>query len=75
MTDANFDKVEKLIAFAEAREHSLNDLAHAWLLAQPQIASVISGATRVEHVVANAKAGDWQLSGDEEKVVRAILEG
>ncbi|NJN44717.1 MAG: aldo/keto reductase [Anaerolineae bacterium] len=75
MTDANFDKVEKLIAFAEARQHSLNDLAHAWLLAQPQIASVISGATKVEHVVANAKAGDWALSDEEDKEVRAILEG
>jgi aryl-alcohol dehydrogenase-like predicted oxidoreductase len=75
MTDANYEKLEKLIAFTEAREHSLNDLAHAWLLAQPQIASVISGATKVEHVQTNAKAGDWALSEDEEKEVRGILEG
>ena len=75
MTDANYDKLEKLIAFAETREHTLNELAHAWLMAQPQIASVISGATKVEHVLANAKAGDWILTAEEEKEVRGILEG
>ena len=49
MTPENYVKVEKLTAFAQQREHSLNDLAHAWLLAQPQISSVISGATSIEH--------------------------
>lgn len=75
MTDTHYDKLEKLIAFAETRAHSLNELAHAWLMAQPQIASVISGATKVEQVLANAKAGDWVLTAEEEKEVRGILEG
>jgi aryl-alcohol dehydrogenase-like predicted oxidoreductase len=75
MTDMNFDKLEKLIAFAEAREHTINELAHAWLLTQPQVASVISGATKAEHVQINARAGDWVLTGEEEKEVRGILEG
>lgn len=73
LTEANFDKLEKLAAFAEARGRTLNELAHAWLLAQPQVACVISGATRVEQVLANAKAGDWALN-EEEKEVRKILE-
>jgi len=75
MTDQNFDKLEKLTVFAKAHTHTVNELAHAWLLAQPQIASVISGATKVEHILANAKAGDWILSREEEKEVREILEG
>jgi len=75
MTGPNFDKLERLIAFAETREHTINELAHAWLLAQPQVASVISGATKVEQLQANAKAGDWVLTGEEEKEVRGILEG
>ncbi len=74
-TDANYDKLEILIAFAEARAHTINELAHAWLLAQPQVASVISGATKVEHLQANAKGGDWVLTREEEKEVRGILEG
>ena len=74
MTEANYDKLEKLIPFAETRDHTINELAHAWLLAQPQISSVISGATKVEHVLTNAKAGDWVLSEEEEKEIRGILE-
>ena len=73
MTPENYAKVEKLTAFAQAREHSLNELAHAWLLAQPQISSVISGATSVEHVQANTAAGEWQLTEEEAGEVGEIL--
>jgi aryl-alcohol dehydrogenase-like predicted oxidoreductase len=75
MTDANYEKVERMTAWAEARGHSMNELAHAWLAAQPQVASVISGATKVEHVVANAAAGDWVLGEEERKEVGELLEG
>ncbi len=75
MTDAHYDKLDKLTAFAEAHQHTLGDLAHAWLLAQPQVVSVISGATKVEHIQINAKGGEWLLTGEEEQEVRGILEG
>ncbi len=75
MMDENYAVLDKLSAFAKEREHTLNELAHAWLLAQPQVSSVISGATKVEHVVANAKAGDWVLSLEEADAVTAILDG
>ncbi|MCJ7558016.1 MAG: aldo/keto reductase [Gammaproteobacteria bacterium] len=74
MTPENYAKVKKLTAFAQEHEHSLNDLAHAWLLAQPQISSVISGATRVEHVQANAAAGEGQLTEEELSQVNEILD-
>jgi aryl-alcohol dehydrogenase-like predicted oxidoreductase len=74
MTDANYDILEKLTAFAEDRGHTMGELAHSWLLAHPQVSSVISGATKVEHVIANAKAGDWQLTGAEFSEVNEILE-
>jgi len=73
MTPENYVKVEKLTAFAQQREHTLNDLAHAWLLTQPLISSVISGATSVEHVQANAAAGEWQLTEGETIEVGEIL--
>ena len=75
MTDANYDIVEKLTAWAEARNHTMNELAHAWLLAQPQISSVISGLTKIEHLRSNAKAGEWALSAEENAEVTAILDG
>ena len=74
MTPENFDKIEKLSAFAEADGHTLNELAQAWLLAQPQISSVISGATRVEHVQSNARAAEWELTGEALVQIKTILE-
>jgi aryl-alcohol dehydrogenase-like predicted oxidoreductase len=73
MTTANFARLNQFVAFAADHSRTLNELAHAWLLAQPQISSVISGATRVEHVQANAAAADWLLSADELAEVNAIL--
>ncbi len=74
MTPEGYAKLSKLTAFAEEHGHSINELAHAWLLSQPMVSSVISGATKVEHVQANAAAGDWELSTAEITEVNAILE-
>ena len=75
MTDANYDIVEKLSAWAQDRDHTMNELAHAWLLAQPQVCSVISGLTKMEHLRANAKAGEWMLTKEEAAEVTAVLNG
>jgi aryl-alcohol dehydrogenase-like predicted oxidoreductase len=74
MTKDNYKTLEKLKAFANEKGRSLNELAHAWLLAQPQISSVISGATSVEQVQANAASEDWELVDGEIDIVKAILE-
>lgn len=74
MTEANYSRVEKLTAWAEERDRAMNELAQAWLLAQPQVCSVISGATRLEHVKNNVKAVDWQLSAEEVAEINAILD-
>ncbi|MFL5805549.1 MAG: aldo/keto reductase [Roseiflexaceae bacterium] len=73
MTDANYAKIEPLEAWARERGHTIGDLAHAWLLAQPQISSVISGATKLEQVQTNAKAADWKLTPEELAEVNALL--
>lgn len=65
LTDANLDKVEKLIAFSEARGKTILELAFSWLASQPIVSSVIAGATRPEQVVANAAAASWKLSAEE----------
>jgi aryl-alcohol dehydrogenase-like predicted oxidoreductase len=62
MSDRNFDQVDKLSAVAAERDHTLLDLAFAWLAAQPAMTSIIAGATRPEQVNANVAAADWTLS-------------
>lgn len=73
MTEKNFDILEKLITWAETRGHTIGELAHAWLLAQPQVSSVISGVTKLEQLEANLKGGDWELTADELSEVNQIL--
>jgi aryl-alcohol dehydrogenase-like predicted oxidoreductase len=75
MTEDNFTRLEQLEALAARGGRSLNDLAHAWLLARPQVSSVISGATRPEQVEANAAAAGWELAEAELAEVNEILGG
>ena len=75
LTGRNFDILEKLEAFSAEREHTVLELAFAWLLASsPMVSSVIAGATRPEQVRANAAAADWKLTPEELAEVNAILE-
>lgn len=74
MTPENYTRVERLSAWAASRDHTLGDLAHAWLLAHPQVSSVISGATKLEQVQANVKAADWALTPAEMEEVNRLLE-
>lgn len=73
MTDAHYDIVEKLTAWAGERERGLNELAQAWLMAQPQVCSVITGATKLDHVQSNVKAADWQLSEQDLAEISTII--
>ena len=73
MTDANYDRIEKLGAWAKARDRGLNELAEAWLLAQPQVCSVISGATKLQHVLDNVRAADWRLTPADLQEIDALL--
>jgi aryl-alcohol dehydrogenase-like predicted oxidoreductase len=65
VTARNEEIVDRLTAFAQARGHTLLELAFSWLAARPQVSSVIAGATRVEQVEQNAKAIAWNLSTEE----------
>lgn len=74
-TPANYVIIGQLAAFAQQRGHTLADLAIAWLLAEPAVASVITGASSPEQIAANAQAASWKLDEAELAQVRAILEG
>jgi aryl-alcohol dehydrogenase-like predicted oxidoreductase len=73
LTEPNFDKVEALAAVAEQRDHTVGDLALAWLAAQPAVCSVIAGATTVEQVQANVAALEWTLDPDDLAAVDSAL--
>jgi aryl-alcohol dehydrogenase-like predicted oxidoreductase len=60
-----WDRIERLAAFAEERGHTLLELAIGGLLARPSVGSVIAGATSPEQVKANAAAADWELDARE----------
>lgn len=74
-SDANFDRVEALTAFAEARGWPLTTLAFAWLAAQPTVPSVIAGATRAEQVHENAATAtaSSELSADDLAEIDRLL--
>jgi aryl-alcohol dehydrogenase-like predicted oxidoreductase len=59
------DKVEALVAFAESRGHTLLELALSWLAARPQVASIITGATKPEQIELNVKAAGWKLGAED----------
>lgn len=73
MSDGNFDKVEALTGWAEARGHTILELAFAWLLGQPVVSSVIAGATSPAQVQANAATAEWALTPEEVTEVTALV--
>lgn len=74
-TERNFEIIEALGRFAEERGRSVAELAIAWLLARPQVCSVICGVTSIAQLEANARAADGSLSEAEMKQIDAILGG
>jgi aryl-alcohol dehydrogenase-like predicted oxidoreductase len=72
-TEKNLAIVESLIEFAESRNHTILELAFAWLLSHTPVASVIAGASKPEQVRANTKAPNWQLTSDDLARIDAIM--
>jgi aryl-alcohol dehydrogenase-like predicted oxidoreductase len=63
--ERNWNKLEALRAFCEARGRGNTELALSWLAAKPEVASIIAGVTTIEQLEQNARAADWVLSGEE----------
>ncbi len=65
LAKAEWDRIEAIEAYAEARGLSMLDVAIAGLAAQPTVSSVISGATRGEQVRTNAAALRWEPTDED----------
>ncbi len=61
----DFEKIERLTAFAARHGRTLLELAMSWLAARPGVSSIIAGATSAEQVVQNARAADWPLTAQD----------
>src|SRR3954464_13096767 len=64
MRDDVLEAVDRLRPVAEQAGLSMTELALAWVLRRPEVASAIVGASRPEQVHANAKASGMELSPD-----------
>ncbi len=61
LTPENLDRVRIFCDLAKQLGHAPEHLALAWVLSHPEITSVITGATAVEHVQSNLQAVDITL--------------
>ncbi len=76
LATAPWDLLDGLRSFAEDRGVTLLQLSFGWLLAQPQVASVIAGATTPDQVRTNADAGSaWTPTADDLAGIDALLTG
>ncbi len=68
-------KVRKLNKIASDRGETMAQLALAWVLENPAITSVITGASRPEQIIQNVKTIEKHvpLSDEEKAAIRAIL--
>jgi voltage-dependent potassium channel beta subunit len=73
LNDENLDKVENLKGVAAENNLSLSQLALAWILRQPGVASALVGASRPEQLEENVKAAGVKLSQDTINQIEDIL--
>jgi aryl-alcohol dehydrogenase-like predicted oxidoreductase len=71
-TADNYRTLEALDRWAMDHGHDLLDLAFAWVAAQPQVVSIIAGASKEKYVVQNARATQWKLTAAQVAEVTAI---
>jgi aryl-alcohol dehydrogenase-like predicted oxidoreductase len=72
-TELAFQTVAGLAQFLQDSGHTLTELALSWLAAQPEVSSVIAGATSPAQVAENVKAMQWKLSAGDLQAVDEVL--
>ncbi|MEL0456333.1 L-glyceraldehyde 3-phosphate reductase [Flavobacteriaceae bacterium SZ-1-7] len=70
----NLKKIQKLNGIAQQRGQKLSQMAIAWILRQPQVASVLVGASSGNQLRENVKAlGNLSFTDEELKLVDGIV--
>ncbi len=73
LTDEKLEMVERLATWAKARGHAVGELAIAWLLAHPEVSTVITGARSADQVDTNVAASAWHLTPEEVDEVQRLV--
>ena len=72
--NSKLDQIHSLAAVANARGQKLSQMAIAWLLAQPQITSVLIGASSSAQLKENVSAlKNLHFSDEELKIIEEII--
>ncbi|WNH12333.1 L-glyceraldehyde 3-phosphate reductase [Thalassobellus suaedae] len=72
--NSNIDKIQKLATIAEARGQKLSQMAIAWILRQPQVASVLVGASSANQLKENVNAlNNLSFTNEELKLIDKII--
>lgn len=71
MTPERLEAIARLDQWSRDHGRRVGDLALAWLLAQPQVASVVNAVTSVQQLEANLRATEWVLTPSQLEEVAA----
>ena len=71
-SERKWEILRELEKFAAEHNRGLGELAIAWLLANPLVASVICGASSDEQVRENVKGATWTLTPEEKQELDAL---
>lgn len=72
--NSNIEKIKKLAKIADQRGQKLSQMAIAWILRQPQVASVLIGASSGNQLKENVKALDnLEFTDEELKLIDGIV--
>lgn len=71
----NVAVVDQLKAFAEERDHTVAQLALAWVLRNPAISTALVGARKADEIATALPAATWQLSDDDAAAITRIMAG
>ncbi|MFX1255354.1 MAG: aldo/keto reductase [Promethearchaeota archaeon] len=73
--DLHHSKLPQLIDLANSLELSITQLAFAWVLRHSEITSILTSATRIEHITSNVKACEVTISKNIIEQIDDIMNG
>jgi voltage-dependent potassium channel beta subunit len=73
LTPENIQRIEKLRGLAEAHGVPLPGLVLAWILRNPSISSVITGATIPQQVIENANGVEIKISNELDRQIQKLF--
>ena len=74
IAEETYDFLEALYSFAHERGRGVTDVAIGWLASQPAVASVITGASKPEHIRSNAASINWDPSAEDLKILNTLID-